>query len=179
VIYNNIKKSLKQYNKRFGNTDSLKKLELLINTKINIADRKNYKGHVTCGAIVIDKNDKFLMINHLTLDKWLFPGGHIEKNDKSLREAAIRELTEETGLSTNDLKPFNSWLDNEPIYVDYHKIPENIKKNEKEHSHWDFKYLFQVEELNIKIDTNEVKGYKAVSIDKAPKYLHEKYKYIM
>jgi len=37
-------------------------------------------------------------------DHWALPGGFVDYSDKSLEEAAVRELSEETGLALGDAK---------------------------------------------------------------------------
>ncbi|HET6214067.1 MAG TPA: NUDIX domain-containing protein [Micromonosporaceae bacterium] len=53
--------------------------------------------HYTASAVVLDDQDRVLLVHHNKLGKWLYPGGHIDPNE-SPGEAAIRELTEETGI---------------------------------------------------------------------------------
>jgi hypothetical protein len=71
---------------------------------------------------------------------------------------AKREAIEETGIENIEL--FNWHNDNNfiPIDIDTHYIPENPKKQEKEHFHHDFRYIFILNNLNkdIKIQLEEV-----------------------
>ncbi len=60
------------------------------------------KTDLTVGAGLLFE-DKILLVLHAKLEKWLFPGGHIELNETP-NEAIIREVKEETGL---DLKFLN------------------------------------------------------------------------
>lgn len=53
--------------------------------------------HYTASAVVFNDNGEVLLVHHNKLRKWLYPGGHVDPNE-SLGEAAIRELTEETGI---------------------------------------------------------------------------------
>ena len=58
------------------------------------------------GFFMIDINDKILIIRYSQgKNKGLYggPGGHIEKCDKTSKEAAIRELKEETNINYYDL----------------------------------------------------------------------------
>ena len=52
--------------------------------------------HFTASALIID-NGKVLLLHHKKLGVWLYPGGHIEKNETP-DQAVIREVKEETGL---------------------------------------------------------------------------------
>ncbi|MEK9769345.1 MAG: NUDIX hydrolase [Betaproteobacteria bacterium] len=63
-------------------------------------------GIVAC----LDDKGRFLVIRRSDIDdrggQWTIPGGHIDEEDGSIEEGAIRELKEETGLtcSVSDLK---------------------------------------------------------------------------
>lgn len=50
----------------------------------------------SCGAIVINKNNKILLVHH-NAGHWDFPKGHIE-NGETEEQTAIREVKEETNI---------------------------------------------------------------------------------
>lgn len=54
---------------------------------------------VTLGVrcIVIDEQDRILLVRHRGTNQWFLPGGMIQKNE-TLSQAAARELEEETGV---------------------------------------------------------------------------------
>ena len=60
-------------------------------------------------VVCTNESDEFLIIRRSGVDEregqWTIPGGHIDKNDSSIEDGAIRELKEETNLvcSTSDL----------------------------------------------------------------------------
>ena len=70
------------------------------------------EGELSDVGIVVCLNDKqqFLIIRRSDIDsragQWTIPGGHIDDEDTSIEEGAIRELYEETNLKCNvsDLK---------------------------------------------------------------------------
>ncbi|MBL1228414.1 NUDIX domain-containing protein [Enterococcus sp. BWB1-3] len=101
-------------------------------------------GHITASGIVI-KDQKILLIKHPYLNLWLFLGGHIDKDEQHF-ESAIREVFEETGYRTSlaDWHIENSF----PIDIDIHTIEKNSKKNEKEHMHYDFRYILKLEKTD-------------------------------
>lgn len=109
----------------------------------DVWSRGSFSGHITCSAIILNSASYVLLIHHRTLDRWLFPGGHVEICDTSLEAAAKREAQEEIGISRSNLAPM-TWEDiGVPVDINHHIIPENSKKGEPAHWHWDFRFLFR------------------------------------
>ncbi len=160
-----------------------------------LIDRKNFVGHFTASAFVIAKStNTIIMVHHNALKKYLQPGGHIEESDLNPLEAAKRELYEETGISSSmieyrAIEPLNMQI---PFNISVHIIPENSRKNEKAHYHYDLQYLFFVDdEMDVIIDKNEssefewvnwnnfknMEGYKNIAkkIEKVHSHLQERF----
>jgi 8-oxo-dGTP pyrophosphatase MutT (NUDIX family) len=164
-----------QYTERFpSDASAVEQLVQLISASVDVTSRKEFRGHITCGAIVLRPDCRLLMIHHLTLEKWLFPGGHIEAEDFCLREAAIREVVEETGLSRENLQEFQGWFDHFPIQIDAHEIPANLAKGEPSHKHFDFRFLFGGVAQPLKLQTDEVSDWAWVSAEQAPRDVYQR-----
>ena len=57
-------------------------------------------GHITASALVVDNSgDNVLLTLHPRLGRWVQLGGHCEDTDPDIRAAALREATEESGVS--------------------------------------------------------------------------------
>jgi 8-oxo-dGTP pyrophosphatase MutT (NUDIX family) len=98
-------------------------------------DRSTAKGHITSSAIVMSEDgERFFVLHHRKLDRWLQPGGHSDPDDASTLATAMREAHEETGL--NDLAPANNGA---ILDVDAHDIP--ARGAEAAHVHYDIRYL--------------------------------------
>ena len=132
----------------------------------NIIDWNNFSGHIVAGGFIYAKKEKkFLVLHHRDLDMFLYPGGHIDISDANPLEAAIREVIEETGIK--DIKEVilsNNKLI--PIDIDTHTIPYNERLNLPSHKHFEFRYLFTIETVEIvQLDYDESSEYKWISME--------------
>jgi 8-oxo-dGTP pyrophosphatase MutT (NUDIX family) len=86
-------------------------------------------GHITASGLVIDpERGRVLLTLHKKLRKWLQMGGHCEPEDTALAAAALREATEESGVTGLELLPGG------PVRLDRHPIPSPC------HWHYDVQY---------------------------------------
>lgn len=72
----------------------------------------------SCGAIVINKNNKILLVHH-NEGHWDFPKGHIE-NRETEEQTAIREVKEETNIDII--------INNKYRYTTSYSPKENVMK---------------------------------------------------
>ncbi len=116
---------------------------LLSTSQDELFTRKNFDGHITTSAFIIDPGHKeMLLLRHKSLGRWLQPGGHTEADD-SLLLSALREAVEETGIPEEQLRNIPVFANKEvPFDIDSHYIPANEKKQEAGHYHHDLRYLF-------------------------------------
>ena len=131
-----------------------------------IIDWNNFDGHIVVGGFIYAKKQhKFLVLYHSDLKMFLYPGGHIDKDDINLLYAVRREILEETGLKhLEQVKLTKNELI--PIDIDIHKINYNERLNLPEHYHIEFRYLFTINNiLDIKIDLDELSEYKWINLD--------------
>lgn len=136
--------------------DSLSALiDALENTAETIASRKEFQGHVTAGALLLRADGRVLLVEHKALGKWLFPGGHLEEDDETLMKAALRELAEETGIDPALVTPVSPV----PLHIDVHPIPANPAKDEPDHQHFDFRFLFRTDADVAALQAEEVLDY--------------------
>lgn len=97
--------------------------------------REEASAHFTASAFVVDgEGIRVCLVEHARLGRLLQPGGHVEDDDASLEEAALREAREETGLDV-DLHPAAP----RPFDLDVHRIPESDEA--PAHYHLDVRYL--------------------------------------
>ncbi len=94
-------------------------------------------GHVTGSALLISHDKKRVLMNyHRSLQKWLCFGGHAD-GDRDILNVARREVIEESGIK--NIEQVGSGI----FDVDVHAIPENPKKGEPAHDHFDIRFLFR------------------------------------
>jgi 8-oxo-dGTP pyrophosphatase MutT (NUDIX family) len=78
--------------------------------------RSNRPEHITASALVVDAGrERVLLTLHRLVGTWLQLGGHCEPGDTTLAGAALREASEESGLT--DLK-----IDAEPLQLSRHLL---------------------------------------------------------
>jgi 8-oxo-dGTP pyrophosphatase MutT (NUDIX family) len=73
-------------------------------------------GHLTTSTVLLDaQRERVLLTLHPLAGRWFQLGGHVESGDASLAAAALREATEESGITGLDLHPT-------PIGLDWHAV---------------------------------------------------------
>lgn len=159
--------NLKNY-KNFFPEENFPLLEKQLENNENLWTRKNFNWHLTASAYVLSKDlKKIVLIHNINLDRWLAPGWHWEEWDWEMQNNAFREAKEETWLSDLELFSWHSENNFLPIDIDTHYIPENKKKEEPEHFHHDFRYIFiyswNLE--NTKMQEEEIKWLKWLDLD--------------
>lgn len=94
-------------------------------------------GHLTGSAWIVDAaRGRTLLTHHLKLEKWLQLGGHAD-GDGDLLAVALREGTEESGLTR--LRAVSA----EIFDVDRHWIP--ARKMEPAHWHYDLRFIIEAD----------------------------------
>ena len=97
-------------------------------------------GHFTAGGFVVSPDQSsLLLLHHTKLDKWLQPGGHIERFDDDLENAARREVREETGL--RDMDTFGL------LDLDVHRFP--ARSEDPDHDHMDVRFGFRAQSVDV------------------------------
>lgn len=90
-------------------------------------------GHVTGSAWVVDQaREQVVLLHHRKLGLWLQPGGHADGNP-NVAEVALKEATEETGLTGLSL------ASPDIFDLDVHAIP--ARKGDRPHFHYDVRFL--------------------------------------
>jgi len=128
----------------------------------NCFERTNLNGHI-CGSIWIISPDgkKALLTHHKKLNRWFQLGGHSD-GDGDTWNVALREAQEESGIEGL------SFITRDIFDIDIHPIPENKKKNEPAHLHYDIRFLLQAptEDFIISDESNDLKWVSSEELDK-------------
>jgi 8-oxo-dGTP pyrophosphatase MutT (NUDIX family) len=88
------------------------------NSHANPASRDCLPDHLTASALVLSTDGtQVLLALHRKVQIWLQFGGHVEPEDQSLAEAALREAREESGIPQVELRSSS------PVQLDRHPAP--------------------------------------------------------
>lgn len=102
-------------------------------------------GHLTSSAIVVNHaGDRALFMLHAKAKKWFQPGGHAD-GMSDMAEVALKEATEETGIS-------GLVVEAGPIDLDVHRVHF---KGEQAHLHLDFRYLIRAPKGAMEVGNEE------------------------
>jgi 8-oxo-dGTP pyrophosphatase MutT (NUDIX family) len=119
-------------------------------------------GHVTGSAWIIDPSRQCaLLMQHRKLNRWFQPGGHADGATDVL-QVALKEATEETGLS--DIQA----IDNSIFDVDVHLIP--ARNEMPEHLHYDIRFLFEANANTPLLGNQESKALQWIQLEEIENY---------
>jgi len=97
-------------------------------------------GHVTGSGLLLSQDRQRVLLNHHKfLNMWIGFGGHAD-GEKDIFSVCRREIMEESGIE--NIEPLTGSI----VDVSVHPVPDNPKKGEPAHKHFDIRYIFYVKD---------------------------------
>lgn len=138
--------------------DDKNRMILFIKDNQNCFERELDIGHITASSWLLDKSGEHaLLMHHMKLDKWLQLGGHAD-GEADILAVSIKESQEESGINSIEA------VSNKIFDIDIHAIPANSK--DKEHFHYDVRFLLQVKSNEKPLMNGESKELRWISKDR-------------
>ncbi len=132
--------------------------------------RDTIPGHLTTSAFIINVELKsVLLTHHLKFDRWMQLGGHIEPEDRSLLDSAMREAREESGLKV--LQAYGTSDKEALIDLDIHEIP--ARGDMPAHLHYDVRFLLTTSEVVFRVEQTESHALAWCPLDNLNRYTGE------
>lgn len=155
---NDLLTKLKKYNPTQGEQEFKQGMIDFIQRYENCFERALEVGHITASAWLLNREKTHaLLMHHAKLDMWVQVGGHCDGNPDVLA-VAIKEAQEESGIE--HIEPLDSHI----FDIDIHLIPANSK--EKEHYHYDVRFLLQVASDEMVVKNSESKALRWIGKEK-------------
>jgi 8-oxo-dGTP pyrophosphatase MutT (NUDIX family) len=116
-----------------GEGEAVAAVMALLETDDSFSAARFDPGHITASAFVLHPHEPAVaLILHSKIGRWLQPGGHVEPGDRSIVDAALREVREEVGVGSAD----EPWM----CDVDVHTFP--ARHDVPMHLHHDVRVAF-------------------------------------
>lgn len=128
-----------------------------------------YNHYVATGYVYDRSTDRFLFVFQKNLEKWLPPGGHLNKGEMP-HKGVLREVFEEIGvvgrvinlLEVPEIGKGTTIQIPSPFCILYEKIP--AESEGEEHMHIDFVYVIEINPSSpLKLSEDEVSFAKWIS----------------
>ena len=137
--------------------------------------KRQYFVERAAGLYVIDKNTKKVVIIKSSGGNYGFPKGHIEKEDKSSLDAAIRETKEEIGIKVKK----SEILKNLKFTTDFYFFRKKTKNPKERPLGWVRKNvimyiaLIDSKEKKIKIQEDELSSAKFINFEQVQQLIEK------
>lgn len=153
-------KTLTAWAPSLGSQESLRQAFLgFLATRDDTVQRSCAAGHLTASAVVLDSTGtQVLLTLHPRVGRWLQLGGHCEPSDASVASAALREATEESGMTGLEIGA-------EPVHLDVHPITCSLGVPTR---HFDVRYAVRAPAGALPVRSDESDDLRWWPVDALP-----------
>ncbi len=142
-----------------------------LNTFSDVLTRENPICHLTASSWVVNYNHtKALMLFHNIMQTWMWPGGHAD-GEENLAEVALREVQEETNLTSARL------LENTIFSLEVFSVPPHFRHSSyiSSHLHLNCSFLLEADENEVfKVKPDENSAIRWIPFIEIEKSIREK-----
>ncbi|WP_432849928.1 NUDIX hydrolase [Amycolatopsis sp. CA-161197] len=160
TLHGDAVKTLTAWAPSLGSQESLRQAFLgFLATRDDTVQRSCAAGHLTASAVVLDSTGtQVLLTLHPRVGRWLQLGGHCEPSDVSVASAALREATEESGMTGLEIGA-------EPVHLDVHPITCSLGVPTR---HFDVRYAVRAPAGALPVRSDESDDLRWWPVDALP-----------
>jgi 8-oxo-dGTP pyrophosphatase MutT (NUDIX family) len=138
-------------------------IQKFLDQQASVACDRATHGHITASVLVVDASgEHVLLTHHKKFNIWVQLGGHVEESDATVKDAALREAREESGMDGL------TFLQEGIFDIDVHALPNACAY------HYDIRYVLQAPIGAQPMVSDESHAVRFVKLGEVEQYVQER-----